>query len=85
MKEITLKAKDIKEYVNANFGAMMAANGFDYKKTNNEYFYRNGDYIYRFNMLLTSWGSSYSITVRLGITQTQIEHIYESILGNLTG
>jgi hypothetical protein len=85
MKEITLKVKDIKEYINSDFGVMMNAYGFEYKRNSNEYFDKNGDCIYRFNMVLTAWSASYSITVRLWITQKKIEHIYESILGKSHG
>ena len=81
MKEITLKVKDIKEYINADFGQMMAAEGFEYKKTSNEYCCKKGDCTYIYNMMLTAWSTSYSITVRLWISQGQIEDIYELILG----
>ena len=81
MKAITLKVKDIKQYINEDFGQMMAVEGFEYKKTNNEYYYKRGGYTYRYNLLLTAWSASYSITLRLYISQHQIEGIYESVLG----
>jgi hypothetical protein len=81
MKDITLKVKDIKEYILTNFGTQIVSDGFLYKKADNEFFYVKGDYTYIFNILLSSWSNSYSLSVRLFISQKKIESIYESILG----
>lgn len=81
MKEITLKVKDINEYVYAEFGNTIANDGFRYKKTSNEFSSKNGDVVYLFNILLTAWSSSYSITVRLWITHNKVEDIFEAIVG----
>ncbi|MDB4921873.1 hypothetical protein [Mucilaginibacter sp.] len=85
MKEITLKVKDIKEYILIHFGKLMTDNGFLYKKTDNEFFCSKGDYTYIFNMPLTSWSRSYELSVRLFIKQKRIENVYESILGKSHG
>jgi len=81
MKQITLKSKDIKERIMNDFGQFIAADGFIYKKTYNEFFCQKGDYTYIFNMLVTAWSNSYEIKVRLFISQKKIESIFESILG----
>jgi hypothetical protein len=81
MKEITLKAKEIKEYILAHFGTLMTAEGFSYKKSSNEFFRKTGDCNYIFNMMLTSWSKSYELSVRIFISQNKVEDIYELILG----
>lgn len=85
MKEITFKPKDIKHHIVEHFGPLMTTEGYIYKKTDNQFICHRGNYTYIFNMLLTAWNLSYSLSIRLWISQKQIEDIYESIVGKSHG
>lgn len=81
MEKISFKAQEIKEYIANNLSPVLAKDGFQYKKNRNEFIYQKGDFKYVYNMLLTAWTNSYSLSVRLFIGQKKIEDIYKIILG----
>ena len=79
MNILTLKTKDVKESIATGLMGLLIPDGFSFKKTNNQFEKVIGDYTSIFNMLITSWSNSYSIEVRLYISQKHIEHIYRII------
>lgn len=81
MKILTLKTKEVKESIATGLMKTLIPEGFLFKKTSNQFEKVQGDYTSIFNILITAWGNCYSIEVRLYISQKQIEHIYESIVG----
>ena len=81
MNEITLKSSGIKNYIVETFGTKIKKDGFAYKKTDNEFVLRDGDYKFIFNIELTAWSNGYQLNVKLIISQKQIEDILEAILG----
>ena len=81
MKQLTIKARDIEKLISSALKDMFSQDGFDYKKTFNQFERKKGDYTSIFNILITSWSSCYSIDVRLYLSQKQVENIYESIFG----
>jgi len=81
MKLMSLKSKEIKEKLAQHLSYHIASDGFVYKKGKNEFINSYGEMRYIFNMLLTAWSDHYSISVRLNISQENIEEIYERILG----
>lgn len=85
MKQITLKVKDIRKSIAESLGSIMVEDGFEYKKTTNEFICKKNNCTYIYNLLLTSWSTSYWLDVRLWIRQEQIENVYESILGKSHG
>lgn len=76
-----VKVADIKSAIVKDFGIFMSDLGFVFKKTDNQFIYNIGDYSYIFNMLITSWSDSSSISVRLFVVQKAIEQVYKEILG----
>jgi hypothetical protein len=81
MKSITLSNREIKERIAYQLRKYLEVDGFTYKKSGNEYRSIKGDFVYIFNLLLTSWSDHYSLSVRLFISNKKIEKIYELILG----
>lgn len=81
MKLITFTAKNIKETISLQLGEKLIADGFVYKKTNNEFICKHGGFTYIFNLLQSSWSDHHSLDVRLYISQKDIEDIYEKIIG----
>lgn len=81
MKLTTLSAKLIKQKLAFQLNEYLARDGFVYKNTNNEFISNNRDFLFVFNMLLTSWSDHYSLGVRLYISQKKVEHVYEHVLG----
>lgn len=83
MKIMTLKSNDIKEIIALQFGDKLSKQGFVYKKTTNEFRCIKGDFTYIFNIEQVPWSNSYSLNVRLYISQKKIEDILERIIGKL--
>ncbi len=83
--KIALKNKDIKKSIAEGLGSIIVADEFEYKKTTNEFICKKNNCTYIYNLLLTSWSTSYSLDVRLWIRQEQIESVYESMLGKSHG
>lgn len=81
MKILTLKAKEVKEIIASGLKKEFLKEGFEYKKTDNQFEKKQGDYTSIFNILITAWSNHFSIEVRLYISQKQIENIYEMIIG----
>lgn len=81
MKILTIKAKEVKESIASGLMKVFLPDGFNYKKTNNQFEKIKGDYTSIFNLLITGWSNHFSIEVRLYISQKQIEKIYETIVG----
>ena len=81
MKILKLKAKEVKEIIASGLKNEFLKEGFLYKKTINQFERINGNYASIFNLLITAWSNHFSIDVRLYISQKEIEHIYESIVG----
>lgn len=81
MKILTVKAKEVKETIASGLKEDFVKEGFVYKKTDNQFEKKQGDYTSIFNILITAWSSHFSIEVRLYISQKQIENIYETIIG----
>lgn len=80
MKILSLKAKQVKELVAFGLNDLFVQEGFVYKKTLNQFEKKQGDYTSIFNILITAWSNHFSIDVRLYISQTEIENIYERIV-----
>lgn len=76
-----LSSKEIKESIAIQLSERLKKDGFFYKKGNNEFVSNKGNFSYIFNMLLTAWNDHYSLSVRLYISQKEIEQVYERILG----
>ncbi len=83
MKSITLKAANVKETISVQFGEKILSEGFSYKKAGNEFRRQNESYTYIFNIDQAAWIDSYSLHVRLYISQKQIEDTLEKIIGKL--
>ena len=81
MKILTLKAKQIKELIAFGLTDLFEKDGFVYKKTINQFEKKEDDYTSIFNILQTAWSNHISISIRLNISQKQIENIYEKIVG----
>ncbi len=81
MKILTLKAKQIKELIAFGLTDLFEKDGFVYKKTINQFEKKEDDYTSIFNILQTAWSNHISISIRLYISQKQIENIYEKIVG----
>src|SRR5687767_6311631 len=81
MKLLTLKTKQIKDFIASQLGDKLTKEDFLYKKTNNQFVCTSGDYAFIFNMLLTSWSKHDSLDVRLYISQNEIENVFERIIG----
>ncbi|MBV4360369.1 hypothetical protein [Pinibacter aurantiacus] len=76
-----LKSKEIKESIASQLGKYFMRDGFIYRKTDNEFVSTKGDFVYVFNMLLTTWSDCHTLSVRLYISQKKVEKIYETVLG----
>ncbi|MHA4810292.1 hypothetical protein ACX0G9_19420 [Flavitalea flava] len=83
MKLMNLKSNDIKEKIALQFGDKLSKEGFVYKRAMNEFRCRKGDFTYIFNIEQVAWSNSYSLNVRLYISQKEIEDILERIIGKL--
>lgn len=73
--------KEIRSDVASQLMRKLSPMGFEYKKSDNEFFLKQNDWTFIFNMLLTKWSDSVSLEVRLFISQKKIEDIYETVLG----
>jgi hypothetical protein len=81
MKLITLKAKEIKENISLHLQEILSDDGFVYKKTRNEFSSTIKSFTYTFNIEQVAWSTSFSLGVRLYVSQKQIEFILEQIIG----
>lgn len=80
---MTLKANEIKERIATELGGKLSKNELVYNKKMNEFRCSTGEYTYIFNIDQVVWSSSYSLHVRLYISQKKIEAILEKIIGKL--
>jgi len=81
MKLITLKANEIKEIISLQLLEVLSDDGFVYKKTMNEFRKTVQGFTYTFNIDQVAWSTTFSLNVRLYISQKQIESILERIIG----
>lgn len=79
------KSKEIKDKIAFLLGGYLTPDGYTYEKGKNEFVSNSGDFLSFFNMLLSSGSDHYSISVRLYISQKEIEKIYEQVLGKSHG
>jgi hypothetical protein len=78
---MNLRIDDIKKFIQNDFGSYIIDDGFVYKKTANEFIKIVGDFNYIINIWPVSWSSSYSVDMKLRISQRRVEDILEKILG----
>jgi len=83
MKSITLKASEVKEKLSVGIGKELLNKGFVYKKGDNEFRRQEKDFTYIFNIEQVTWSDSYSLHVRLYISEKKIESTLERIIGKL--
>lgn len=83
MKSITLKTASIKETTALQFGRTISKDEFVYKKTSNEFRHQKGDFTYVFNIEQVAWSDTYSLRIRIYISQKKIEDTLEKIIGKL--
>lgn len=78
---MNLRIDDIKQRIKNDFGSYTIGDGFIYKKTANEFIKIEGDFKCIINICPVSWSSSYSVNMKLRISQKRVEDILEKILG----
>lgn len=76
-----LKVKDVNDYILANFEPFMKKHGFVYKKTDAQFIRDDGLCSYLYNLIITSWSQSISVSIFLYISHKKIEDVFENILG----
>jgi len=77
-----LKASEIKKAIAQNFGTRLKSDGYVYNASKNEFYSRKEEFTFLFNIVQTAWSDHYSLSVRLYISNKQVESTYESILGS---
>lgn len=74
-------SKDIKEEIAIKLNKKLQEFGFVYKKSNNEFVCVKENCSLIFNVLQTAWTAHYSLSVRLYISNKEVEKVYEKVFG----
>lgn len=81
MKSITKKSQDIKQQIASELYKELSNDSFQYNKTFNEFRCIKNEFTFIFNIEQVAWKNSYSLHVKLYISQKAIEFVLESIIG----